>query len=292
MYDDYLIHYGVKGMKWGVRRYQNKDGSLTKEGKERYDEKEDKKLSRNQKIAIGVAATAAVLAIAGGVYMHNKKSYLGSINSNSLKLGKYIVDEMSSDTVIPKGSKMFRTTDNKNLRESLTYTSFTRGDKNRYIIRMGQQYKPNKVFQMKLKTLTDIKVPSEKKQFDMFVDLLTNDEEFSRTIAHNPYGKTEKLFGNRKLAEKFASDYHYDNFISRMVNLDTEYDKDASLSKFKNYVKSKGYNGMLDINDIRTTSEKPLIIFDTKDNLKVDSVKKVNAGMKFVAGLNVRKVKV
>lgn len=30
-----LYHYGVKGMKWGVRRYQNKDGSLTSAGKKR-----------------------------------------------------------------------------------------------------------------------------------------------------------------------------------------------------------------------------------------------------------------
>ncbi len=30
-----LYHWGIKGMKWGVRRYQNKDGSLTPTGKKR-----------------------------------------------------------------------------------------------------------------------------------------------------------------------------------------------------------------------------------------------------------------
>ena len=35
--DNVLKHSGIKGMKWGVRRYQNKDGSLTPAGKKRYD---------------------------------------------------------------------------------------------------------------------------------------------------------------------------------------------------------------------------------------------------------------
>lgn len=36
MYYNELYHYGVKGMKWGVRRFQNKDSTLTPKGKKRY----------------------------------------------------------------------------------------------------------------------------------------------------------------------------------------------------------------------------------------------------------------
>lgn len=35
-YNNELYHWGIKGMKWGVRRYQNKDGTLTPAGKRRY----------------------------------------------------------------------------------------------------------------------------------------------------------------------------------------------------------------------------------------------------------------
>lgn len=35
-YNDQIWHWGIKGMKWGVRRYQNTDGSLTDAGKRRY----------------------------------------------------------------------------------------------------------------------------------------------------------------------------------------------------------------------------------------------------------------
>lgn len=34
--NEYLAHHGIKGQRWGVRRYQNEDGSLTEEGLKRY----------------------------------------------------------------------------------------------------------------------------------------------------------------------------------------------------------------------------------------------------------------
>lgn len=33
---DYLVHYGIKGQKWGIRRWQNEDGTFNEAGKKRY----------------------------------------------------------------------------------------------------------------------------------------------------------------------------------------------------------------------------------------------------------------
>lgn len=45
-YRDYLEHHGILGMKWGVRRYQNEDGTLTPKGRERYAYKTSAELYR------------------------------------------------------------------------------------------------------------------------------------------------------------------------------------------------------------------------------------------------------
>ena len=46
-----LYHYGIPGMKWGIRRFQNRNGSLTPKGKKRYGEVTKKDLERNKRVA-------------------------------------------------------------------------------------------------------------------------------------------------------------------------------------------------------------------------------------------------
>ena len=80
----YLIHYGVKGQKRGIRRFQNEDGSLTAEGKEHYGigdgtrkpgqgqtASDEKKSHKGLKIAAAVTGAAAVGVAA---YLGRKKA--------------------------------------------------------------------------------------------------------------------------------------------------------------------------------------------------------------------------
>lgn len=90
MYYDELYHHGVKGQKWGVRRYQNSDGSLTPEGEQRYS---SEKKGNFKKYAKTGAKIAAGILVAYGVHK--------VINDpRALEAGKVAISKMKGNTEI------------------------------------------------------------------------------------------------------------------------------------------------------------------------------------------------
>lgn len=82
--DEYLEHWGIKGMKWGRRRFQNKDGSLTPEGKKRYGDNDDTPETEEHKQAR--RASALKSTDAQEIYKNRDVLTTGEINERLSRL--------------------------------------------------------------------------------------------------------------------------------------------------------------------------------------------------------------
>ena len=93
-----LYHHGIKGQKWGVRRYQNKDGTLTSAGKKRKKEtsnsSSEESKARTKKIVTIGAAAATAAAIALGGYALYKSGKINPAIGTMRNVGANVVDEL------------------------------------------------------------------------------------------------------------------------------------------------------------------------------------------------------
>ena len=298
-YNTELYHFGIKGQKWGVRRYQKKDGSLTNAGKKRYndDNSNEPKKSNHRtrleesyrskgmtqrqaeeaaakriKIEKVVAITAAVTVAAASAYVINKN-----------------VKERT-DKIIKSGTKLQRITADPTFDPSSNfYAAYKNSDKTKYKGMYGMQLKSStkvKVSKVTLNADKDVKVVSRKKAADTFADLYKNDSDFREAFKRSNVKldtqgmvpKRDKIVrtAGKQMTDKQLKRAGYDAFNIGLANHDA--DGNTIAKKFYDKLREQGYDAVADINDQKYSgykSKAPLIIFNAKKKLSVADVKEM-----------------
>ena len=100
-WDTELCHHGIKGQKWGIRRFQNPDGTLTEAGKKRYLNEGDDGLSKS-----GQKRLVREYAWLQKHYPKNPKHYR-KYNEERNKLNSIVKDQVTSDPRYTKAYNEF-----------------------------------------------------------------------------------------------------------------------------------------------------------------------------------------
>lgn len=300
MMSSYLAHHGVKGQKWGIRRYQYADGSLTPAGKKRYSS------DNGGSIRSSVSLNMKVVELSNKV--------------KTTVTGKQYVDGY-----IKSGTTLSRIQTAKNFENFAFYATYKKHDTNEYLGLFGKNLidraasdasraekmanasgseadfatakalrdRANniKVYQLKIEATNKLKIPSDENASDITAKLLKEDD-FRKNLEASIQDSKEKmkrptqqiLFSQAQKAlskdlDKLTTSEKvniYKAFNLSLVNHNPQ--EIAAQDRFYSELKKKGYNALLDYNDKEFSSyhaKRPMIVFDT-DSVKLRSVSEAN----------------
>lgn len=248
-----LIHFGKKGMRWGVRKEtSSSSGGDTARKKSAHRVRLEagyirngKSLKESEAMAAKRIKTEKILGVVGGVAVLGLAAYAGKV-----AYGKAF-----TDVVLESGQEfknINRFGDNAILDRRL-YTTFKDGDTQKYrgllAATLRRQVDGAKIYETTLRAKETIKAPS---QFE----------------AAKLYGEFLKKTGN--------SSSKLGNYLTFNRNLVYENPTNA---RFYEFMKSKGYNSLLDANDqffSGYAAKKPLIIFNANSSTSLVGHQVVN----------------
>ena len=292
--NDELYHHGVKGQRWGIRRYQNPDGSLTEAGRRRYlnpdgsyntryqkeivsrqgqqkaeltnkplNEKSDAEIERRKKIAKTVAITAGIGLAVVGTAVATKK------------IGDHFCDKELNNVEF---QRIAAPGENTAQRSSL-YVSMGRHDNKRYENIYGAQVAAKnavptymggaggeKAYKKVNLTANKVKVASDKNAAKAFNDLYKNDAEFRKHADASIKDVGKWASTGKQQATLFRSGGNeMAKYKAYQMSLGGT-DHGEQRNKFYNSLKNKGYSAIHDINDRDLSgynTKNPLVLFDT-----------------------------
>lgn len=272
--DEALVHFGVKGMKWGVRKNRTTD---------QLDKSERQAAKQNMKTE-GREVVGALL----------ERQFLGK---GSLADVPY--SRLSEETrTIRAGAEFYRATPRKNeVFRTRTYVSTNEEDRNRYNAVMpslsgkgGKKgYKIH--YEQTLKLTKDLTLPSEKARIDAFNDIMNSKSMEIKTV----FGKTKEVTGREYLvktghgrAVKRYDDALLGKLYFDRMNSTASFDSPMNTAYFKN-LQSKGFNALQDDNDKGILSRDPIILLNPNNTVKTTAIRQLtardinNAQIKFTA---------
>ncbi len=258
MNDRYLMHYGVKGMKWGVRHDREPSGRQLKSKKF--------KLTNKQKrlIKAGLIVAGSSLALYGSYKLYKNYGYKPSdmlTYGLSDPLKDTIKTYPSGDLTVKAKTKLQRVSDQsfEDLREKgHTYVSYKFRDNQRYLsgFRKEMNRTGSKDFVHSLKPKEDLKIASPNTVAKTFLEIRPNSKDQIFRMAASPYSVSK--------GEIPAVDKMRDELFSAL--------------------KKKGYHGYIDIEDAsKVRNSKPLILFDPDKHVFIKKSRKIGSFETFVA---------
>ena len=305
-----LTHHGIKGMKWGVRRFQNKDGSLTPAGRKRYDEPNQGTNSTNKKsqntkskslhrlkleekyrnegLSKEEAEKKATKRIKAEAYI---AAAAGVTVASCLAYAKY--KGYTTDKIIKENSdfqRIMRLNPNAEIRKD--YRQYVTIDKKDKVLYKGMfadhinklKEDSENIYDITIKNRSDIKVASEKRARDTFTNLFKNDKEFKdefiERLQKDGYavskGRLDGIFNKMKdnpnsLTDREIKTKAYDLFNVMLAEPGERTQKNSS--RFYDALRKQGINAVVDVNDSKINNyhaKMPLILFDGE----FDNVKK------------------